>query len=621
MVNYTCDRCEKVFSDKTKFSLHTQRKNPCKKTTSALHYKDEEDEMINHIQSDMMINEKEGDGFSNYCRLCKSTYRHEGDKSNSLIQHLLDKHEMQKIEKTFRFSKKTSGLTLFENETEAGDIVLIGLPSGKGLLFVTTNLHNLQRHKKEKYRNMTSWTYYPCKNVNMFKMEWNHFISSGGDNAVKPIFEENEKEYPLEWLDSEITKIVLKINKQDHIEKTECLSKDSFYYECPYCNFFMDDYTMIHSHLATKHRFLKHDSLKFELNPDQEHQLIAVMTTPSIVSRDSGKTIIEDYDYMCKYCNMEFTSSFLLQKHMKEICRRSAFIENASSFKKAEYLMDQSLEESKISSDKNIGDLIEYNEKLKAENALLKEALISNQEMMKDQNEILKNSMSYVKTTNIIQNNNILFNVNDFGKEDLSHIQDEFVEEVIQEMSTNSLIKFIEEVHYANPRNCNVIIPPHQKDQQNTKLLLKKGDRWVMDDRKNVLDDMITINIERITDVYDEINVKLTEEVQANFQSYVSEADKALIRDEVILETESLIKRRQPSSKFLLENARVQQNHFIDGHWNKSVDTQLPMIKMDVGGMSETQIQDVLDAPPMKIMEKETPPILQRMQMMRNKKR
>ncbi len=188
-------------------------------------------------------------------------------------------------------------------------------------------------------------------------------------------------------------------------------------------------------------------------------------------------------------------------------------------------------------------------------------------------------------------------------------------------MNTNSLVKFIEEVHYGNPRNCNVIIPPNQKDQQNTKLLLKKGDRWVMDDRKNVLDEMITINIERITDVYDEINVNLTEEVQSNFVNYVSGADTGMIRDEVISETESLIKRRQPSSKFLLENARVQQNQFIDGHWNKSIDTQLPMIKMDVGGMTESQIQHVLEGPPMRIMEKETPPILQKMQSMRNKKR
>jgi hypothetical protein len=243
---------------------------------------------------------------------------------------------------------------------------------------------------------------------------------------------------------------------------------------------------------------------------------------------------------------------------------------------------------------------------------------MSNQEMIKDSNEILKNSMSYVKTTNIIQNNNILFNVNDFGQEDLSHIEGEFVEEVIQEMNTNSLIKFIEEVHYGNPRNCNVIIPPNQKDQQNTKLLLKKGDRWVMDDRKNVLDDMITINIERITDVYDEINVKLTEEVQANFQNYVSGADPKMIRDEAISETESLIKRRQPTNKFLLENARVQQNQFIGGQWNKSIDTQFPAIKMDIGGMSDVQIHSIMDGPPTQI--RETPPILQKMKSMRGKK-
>lgn len=588
MVNYICNRCEKVFSDKTKYSLHISRKNPCKKTVSAsFHVVDDlsdKEEISNHADKD---------GFSNYCRLCKINYRSENETSTSLIHHLLDKHDIQKVEKTFRFSKKTSGLSIFENEKDAGDVVIIGLPSDKSILFTTTNLHNLQRHKRDKYRNMTSWTYYPCKNIPFFKMEWNHFIKSN--------VEENDQEYPIDWLESEVSRLLIKVNQQDRVEKNVCLFKESHYYQCPYCDQSVDDLEQMQIHLHSKHRFLKHDSSKLELNPEQEHQLVTVMSDHHI------KSITEEFDYICKYCQMEFSSSFLLQKHMKEVCRKSAFGRK-----------EEMIESGDLNITPNLDDLMEYNERLRTENAMLKEALISNQEMIKDSNEILKNSMSYVKTTNIIQNNNIMFNVNDFGQEDLSHIQGEFVEEVIQEMSTNSLIKFIEEVHYGNPRNCNVIIPPNQKDQQNTKLLLKKGDRWVMDDRKNVLDDMITINIERITDVYDEINVKLTEEVQTNFQNYVSGADTKMIRDEAISETESLIKRRQPTNKFLLENARVQQNQFIGGQWNKSIDTQFPAIKMDVGGMSDVQIQNIMDGPPTQI--RETPPILQKMKSMRNKK-
>ena len=605
MVNYNCDRCEKIFSDKTKYSLHVSRKNPCKKIVSAFFHNiqsvDDQDES-HHEEVVIQLGETERDSFSNYCRLCKMNYRSEKNLSVSLIHHLLEKHDIQKVEKTFRFSKKTSGLSLFENEKDAGDIVIIGLPSEKGILFTTTNLHNLQRHKKDKYRNRTSWIYYPCKNIPMFKMEWNHFIKSN--------IEESDQQYPVDWLESEVSKLLIGINQQDSIEKNVCLSKDNYYYQCPYCNQSMDDLIQMQTHLISKHRFLKHDSAKLELNLEQENQLVSVMSDNHIIPESHMKNIIEDYDYFCKYCQMGFASSFLLQKHMKEICRKSAFIRREE--------MIESTEDTKFNIDRNLDDLMEYNERLRTENAMLKEALISNQEMMKDSNEILKNSMSYVKTTNIIQNNNILFNVNDFGQEDLSHIEGEFVEEVIQEMNTNSLIKFIEEVHYGNPRNCNVIIPPNQKDQQNTKLLLKKGDRWVMDDRKNVLDDMITINIERITDVYDEINIKFTEEVQTNFQNYVSGADTKMIRDEVILETESLIKRRQPTNKFLLENARVQQNQFIGGQWNKSIDTQLPAIKMDVGGMSEVQIQSIMDAPPTHI--KEPPPILQKMKSMRGKK-
>ena len=174
------------------------------------------------------------------------------------------------------------------------------------------------------------------------------------------------------------------------------------------------------------HRFLKHDTSKLELNSEQENHLLAILDVshPKIDREVVLRNQIEE-EHICKYCKISFGSVFLLQKHMKDKCRKSAFYPESAN---------------------DIDDLIEKNEKLRMENELLKEALISNQEMMKDQNETLKKSVSYVKTTNIIQNNNILFNVNDFGKEDLSHIQDEFVEDVIQQMSTNSLIKFIEEV-------------------------------------------------------------------------------------------------------------------------------------------------------------------------------
>ncbi len=610
MVCYECDRCKKEFTDKTKYSLHIQRKNPCKiksdlKTRFDHSEESNDQKEIYHDTVEKEENipkETEDLSFSNYCRLCKSDYHMSG---KSYIEHLIEKHEIKKTEKIFRFSKKTSGTGIYQDIKESGDIVIIGFKHGKGLLFITSNLHNLQRHKKEKYRDMDKWIYFPCKNIDIFKMKWEALIKLNSDEM-----------YPLDYLENESIKLLKEINREEKVEKTDCIYREGFYYQCPFCEESDDDLQKITFHFIKNHRFLKYDSPHFELNREQENHLLSIIDDDEFVFRNADNDyhstfrrgskndmIISSEDtyktdqYHCKYCQMSFLSMFLLQKHMKEVCRKSAF---------------------------HVGDfeeLIETNEKLRLENVILKEALISNQEILKDQNDILKNSMSYVKTTNIIQNNNILFNVNDFGNEDLSHIEEGFVEEVIQQMNTNSLVKFIEEVHYGNPRNCNVIIPPNQKDQQNTKLLLKKGDRWVMDDRKNVLDEMITINIERITDVYDEINVNLTEEVQSNFVNYVSGADTGMIRDEVISETESLIKRRQPSSKFLLENARVQQNQFIDGHWNKSIDTQLPIIKMDVGGMTESQIQHVLEGPPMRIMEKETPPILQKMQSMRNKKR
>ena len=146
---------------------------------------------------------------------------------------------------------------------------------------------------------------------------------------------------------------------------------------------------------------------------------------------------------------------------------------------------------------------------------------------MNDQNETLKNSVNYFsKTTNIIQNNNILFNINDFGNEDMSHIDINFIEDIIKQMNTNSLIKFIEEVHYGNPKNCNVIIPTNiPAIQDNNLLLLKKGNKWVLDKRKNVIDDMLTMNIDRMADVYEDLQPKLSKIEKTEFENYVSDME------------------------------------------------------------------------------------------------
>ena len=161
-------------------------------------------------------------------------------------------------------------------------------------------------------------------------------------------------------------------------------------------------------------------------------------------------------------------------------------------------------------------------------------------------------------------------------------IQDEFVEEVIQEMNTNSLIKFIEEVHYGNPRNCNVIIPTNmavKNEEEN--VLLKRGERWIFDKRKNVIDDMLHTNIDRIAGAYEDMNERFTNMEKQGFEKYVTDIeDKTSLgiemRNDAIQQTEEMILRKQPKNTAFIENLHVQQNTYIEGGWKETIDYDIP---------------------------------------------
>ncbi len=575
--------------DKTKYTMHVKRKNPCKERQKRKNGSDSDDDKggdSDEGSGSLVIDRRPV--LSDVCKLCKMKY------NGLYIDHLVECHDIEKDERIFSFSKKKSGLSCYENDENSGDIAIIGFADGNGFLFITTNLHNLQRHKKTKYRDMRTFTYYPCKNIVEFKKDWMDLIEDESMNEDN----HNEKKMNVEWMNIMTNKILRRINEVgdvERVEKTDASYKSEIYYKCPFCNHMEDLKMNLNQHLLDSHKFLRHNPSRLELDEEQKDKLLSIIDKVGV---GGGMTTIENIgvDIDCKTCGIQFPNKFALQKHMKDGCQ------NVVGNRHNRFYNNNKVE------NEDIYDLIEFNEKLISENKLLKEALISNQEILKDNNEILKNSVSYYKTTNIIQNNNILFNINDFGHEDLSHIENGFVEEVIQQMNTNSLIKYIEEVHYANPQNFNVIIPSSNSTMaDNNMLLLKRGDRWVMDNKKNVLEDMITINIERITDVYEEINVNLTEEVQTNFQNYVSEigneSPTKMIRDEAIQQTENMILRKQPANKFLLENARFQQNQFIDGVWKESTDTQFPVIKTDIDGMSQERIMDMMEQPSEIMME------------------
>ncbi len=598
MVLYTCKKCQKTFIDKTKYTVHLNKKKPCIKDNNHTDNEnsndiDNENNKNTKINNYLNINNQNsqfigkiigkndnqiGDqNFASICRLCKKTYE------DLYINHLVNEHNIQKEEHTFSFVLKTSGIMIYEEDKECGDVVLLVFENNKALYFVTKNLHNLQRHKKEKYRDIKYFYYYPCKDIKMFKIEFS--------KRCKLFNIKEDEKIDIKEVEPIIYDILVKINKNTINENKElkinASYKSSIYYICPFCDYTNNDKNGINIHLIESHKYLKHNSL-LEIDDEQKEKIINMIENNNF-NEKNNLSLVELEEVRCDYCNSVFSNKFNLRRHLKMNC------------KKYQLLMQNNLLRDNDVLKEDLFQLIEKNEKLLQENKVLKEALVNNQEQLNDQNETLKNSVNYFsKTTNIIQNNNILFNINDFGNEDISHIDSGFIEEVIKEMSTNSLVRFIEEVHYGNPKNCNVIIPTNiPAIQDNNLLLLKKGNKWVLDKRKNVIDDMLTMNIDRITDAYEDLQPKLTNMEKTGFENYVSDMENTNqngIRSNAIGLTEELIKSKQPKN-FMLENLKVQQNNFIEGGWKESVDYQLPQKMVKIENIDKIELNEFLEKP------------------------
>ncbi len=291
-------------------------------------------------------------------------------------------------------------------------------------------MHNLQRHKKEKYDNIKEMIYYPCKDIKKFKDIWRNKLWK---NKISVYDEKKkiEKNIICEWLSE-----VLEEMNGETVKNTEADYKSFIYYKCPLCDFKHDKKEDMNIHLVKIHKSIRHNT-NFVINDDHRDKILNILEKNNKGKLDKVNTPEE---YECIACHSKFSSKFNLKRHLKDSC------------KNADALFSSSLLDRTVELKNDLTELIKSNKKLKEENEKLREVLIGNQEIIKGSNDTLKNSVNYINnTTNIIQNNNILFNINDFGQEDISHIQYQFVEGIIKEMNTDSLVKFIEEVHYGNP--------------------------------------------------------------------------------------------------------------------------------------------------------------------------
>jgi hypothetical protein len=167
-------------------------------------------------------------------------------------------------------------------------------------------------------------------------------------------------------------------------------------------------------------------------------------------------------------------------------------------------------------------------------------------EKLKKKINILETNNNINITNNNTINQNINIIINDFGCEDISHITNEFVKNLIKHMNGNAIVKMIEAVHFKNPYNLNIKLP-NEKEQF---VMAYKNNKWVINDKSNIIDSLIVKNFDRINDIYEQVEQKLNINTKIKYNDYADLFDKinSNQREEVKKETELLLYKMTPNN-------------------------------------------------------------------------
>jgi hypothetical protein len=201
-------------------------------------------------------------------------------------------------------------VNLYKENEECGDVVMLIFEDGKGQVYQTKNLHNFQRHKKEKYRDIKELVYFACMDVLDFKKEWSQMLK---ENRFR---EEEYIRLEKRWMEMQIMQILEKMHKKP-VVRTEASYKTDYYLQCPFCEMNTENKTEMELHLLEKHKHLKYYKNMILLE-DQKDKMMSI-----IEQKQERQLCLEngEEDFRCEFCHHQFSNKFNLRRHLKENCK------------------------------------------------------------------------------------------------------------------------------------------------------------------------------------------------------------------------------------------------------------------------------------------------------------
>ena len=282
-------------------------------------------------------------------------------------------------------------------------------------------------------------------------------------------------------------------------------------YLCSLCNFS----TIIKKQLEIHHNTKKHQKNEEKAHHKTEKSSTKQHKTAQPIAQKSTKEHNVYKKFRCRYCNRSLNTKANLTRHLKHYCKSYIPSNNVDE-------MEQKI--------KNIEELLEDQKK---QHEKEKKILYKQIEKLLDK----------VGNTTTIQNNNIESNIqnniilNNYGKEDLSHITDGFKKQLIK-IPYSMIPKMIEAVHFNDkkPENKNISII-NKKDNL---IKIFKDNKWVyqgkeetihslVDGNYYILDSFFENNFENDESGEPKHEIEITKTNYIKFREYFEKGDKELI--------------------------------------------------------------------------------------------
>ena len=229
-------------------------------------------------------------------------------------------------------------------------------------------------------------------------------------------------------------------------------------YKCEICN-----KTFKYNSLFLKHKNKKKPCRNInEAEQDMNDINRKYANITQLISDKNKKSVIDK----CYFCDKEFSTKGNLIKHKNNACKnyKDLLLQQQNYRKLINKLKNKDIE---------IANLKEENKKLQEENNKI--IIADNQP---------KNIQNNINITNNVTNNNLHIHLNNFGKEDLSHISDEDYIKYIKTLY-RGLTKFIKHVHCHedNPANFNILL--EEKNSKNIKVFV--DNKWIQTDSNQLI--------------------------------------------------------------------------------------------------------------------------------------